>query len=77
MKRSRMKATEIVIEQEASESSSEDLNISDILYDDGDGEALSDESENEEGGDEESYDSEGGSASDSNTDESFDFDLYL
>ena len=76
MKRLRMKATEIVVEQEASESSSEDLSFSDILYD-GAGEALSDESENEEGGDEESYDSEGGSASDSDADESFDFDLYL
>ena len=44
MKRSRMKATEIVVEQEASESSSEDLSFSDILYD-GAGEASSDDLE--------------------------------
>ena len=78
MKRSRMKATGIVIDQEVSESSSEDLNISDILYDGAGEEVSTDESENEEGSYEESDDSEdsSGSAIDSDADDSFDSELY-
>ena len=69
-----MKAPGIVIDQEVSvEGSSEDLDISDILYD---GDVSSDESANEEDSDEES-DESGGSVNDSDADESFDSEFYL